>query len=1098
LKSFLGMRLRGKKVKQKKERKMIKMLRKANALVTCAALTYATLPADVLAKDFDKRVQTSSDITSAALGVMGNIQNIAQQYQTPQMSQGQIQAMQTFQQFQNDAQSKLGADQMGASRHYIFNNCMVPPDKALRPIGLCQSSAIPPEMMAASMKVAQDYINMYDKHLRPQNTAGSTGKQCIENSLKSLADQANTMLADFDKMMKGFEAQRKETENQLQMQRKKIADEYALLNGTKNGRASIDSKNVDYRKMFPKECTDIMGTGQLSGQGKSQGLRGIRDTFANTDETAANYRGPSLNNVKKQIDRDKKILQDKIKKSGMSGLSSKTLLTGVQFKGVFTKALQDQFTPMNEDIQRANAVLSELGVADKVPSLTDPSFEIKMNQVLNKAQASYQDEFILDCMRGQNAAAHSTPLSSIIGSFEHRVAENKGTTIDNFKNDASGAIGSATTIAGLESQINQLNNNKITVAVRNENNKKVSKTLDQYFNDIKSECTQIYNGDIKPAGDIAKLENYKKQSDQAKEQLTSIKESMDKMVVSKNGSGQQGSIEAMVDDLINNCGGEVVEATQCSTKGVYEKGSPSFCLKRATKCSTLVNACNLQAEKYVTDKTNQLKAMSDQYNASVKQLEDTANAMTEAMNRRVEDMAKSLHGSLFPSSLPPEVKAMYGIPTYTGLQQDPNLKQINATATDQVFPGLFLKGGGKDITSLGKDLKGNTQKIKKMFSDHVNEQVNYAKSIIEGNLKQWEEEKQKWTEFRQECTSAIASMQENAIKQQQEAATQQQEADSKRLQFCQKYAAMAAAPGCDGDYSPESLYSEAIEISGHLGQDVFPALDEYRNVCLQSQNEGQDDDSTTKNHLAATCQQYGNSPSRVKERLLENLMDEIPSQFKDKKDEIKEFITLDNTERTLEEIHEDLENHPYANKISDLQSLYEFKGSNSFLASGEEQFPYPAGATQAQKDAIDKKRLNWTDFLNTEHASELPKTSDVGYAENDFCADFQNQANIKRVKSCGSSSSINTFEDCMTDKKDDTWGQEYTIKRGRYANANSALQKLTTSGKQNAWAEIGEKTGGTSCAHIAGGRNFNTGSIFEQLGQMDSIGAGQNPFGSFR
>jgi hypothetical protein len=1050
-------------VKQRKERKMKKMLRKANALFTCAALTYATLPTDVLANG--TRVDQNNDFTSAALGIIQGVKQNAMQMQTPQMSQGQIQAMQSFQTFQQDAKNKLGADQMGANRHYIFNNCLVPPDKGLRPVGLCQSSAVPPEMMSGSMQIAQDYINMYDKHLRAQNTAGATGEQCIRNSLKSLTDQANTLLADFDKMFADYEAQRKEIENQQQVNLKKLSDTYATLNGTK-GRASQDVKNMDFRKMFPKECTDIMGSGKLNGLGKSGGVLGIRDDLSSTDEKASNFRGKSLSNVKSQIQKDKKILQDKIKKNGMSALSSNTLLTGVQFKGVFTKALQDQVAPMNEDIQRANKILSELGVSDSIPSLADPSFEIKMNTVLNKAQNSYKDEFVLDCMRGQNAAAYSTPLTSIIGDFEHRVAQNKGTTIDNFKKDAINAISNSSTISTLEGEMSKLSNEQIKVSVRNENNQKVSKTISQYFADIKQECISIYNGDLKPAGDAGKLENYKQQSEQARQQLAAVKDSMDKMVVSKNGAGQQGSIEALVDDLINNCGGDVVEAEQCSGKGVYNKSAPSFCLKRATTCSNLVKACNDQAEQYVQKKTQEMNQIADQYNAQMKVLEDNANAMTAAMNKRVEDMAKSLHNSLFPSSIPPEIKALYGIPTFSGLQTSPKVQAINLKATDKVFPGLFLKGGGNKMGDIGKLLQGNVQDIKKMFSEYVNDQVQYAENIIDGNLDQWKSEKEKWEDFRNDCREAIAGMQKNAMEKQQQMAEQQQELDGKRLQFCQKYAAMAAAPGCDGDFSPEKLYSEAIEISSHLGQDVFGALDQYRNVCLQSNNEGNDDDSSSSNFIDDACQ---SNPSEIIEKYIDAVIAELPQEFKESEDSIKSYMNGEDVDP--KEIHENLTQNPIFTKMRSVRKLTKYNAHGKTI----DDF------TAEQKKLIEQNGI------------EIPVVED----SKNFCQDYNSYASYRRISACIGKTEESSFNSCIEDKDED-FGLEKANQNSKIRSIRNALKALAVSGKKDAWSEIGEKTGGTSCAHIAGGRGFNGGSIFEQLGQMDSIGAGQNPFGTFR
>ncbi|OIQ20373.1 MAG: hypothetical protein BM556_00060 [Bacteriovorax sp. MedPE-SWde] len=1068
-----------------------KALRKANALLTCMTLTYATLPADVLAQS---RVEKNSDITNAALSIIGGMKNVANQNMAQQMSPAQIQAMSAFNEFRTDAKNKIGMSKMGMPKHYMFTNCAVPPDTGLRPVSICSSSSVSPELMAESMLIAQEYIKMYDGHLRAQNSASPSGMQCIQNTMKGLADQATTLIAEFDKMVADFEAQRKEIENQQQANLRKITDTHAMLNGTK-GKSSQDMKNMDFRKMFPKECTDIMGEGALNGTAKSGGLLAVRDSLSNTDEKAANFRGRSLSVVKSQIEKDKKLLQDKIKKNGFSALSSSTLLTGVKFKGVFTKALQDSVTPMNEDIQKANALLSELGVADSIPSLQDPSFEIKMNTILNNASNSYKDQFVLDCMKGNNAAAYSSPLTSIIGNFNHRVANNQGTTIDNFKTDANSAINTSTTISALESEMKSLSNEQIKVNVRNENNQKVSKTLDQYFADIKSECVSIYNGDMKPAGSVGALENYKQQSEKAKSQLTTIKDDMDKMLVSKNGTGQNGSIEALVDDLINNCGGVEVEATDCSKKSVYEKSSPSFCVKRATTCSSLVNSCNQQATAYVDKKTQELKVMADQYNAQMKVLEDNANKMTQLMNTRLEQMAVSLNDSLFPKSMPPELRALYGIPTFSGLPQDQNVQSINIKAEDKAFPGLFIKGNGVGMKDIGEQLIKNKELLKRNFTKYVEDQASYAEKIVEANQSQWQEESEKWKDFRNECQSTLAEMKSGAIEQQQEMAQTQQEADGKRLQFCQKYAAMTAAPGCDGDFSPEALYSEAIEISSHLGQDVFGALDQYRNLCLESQNEGVEDDSAkSNNHIKEACARNGNSASSVISEFETNMLAEIPAAFEDYEDKIKEYLKADkDSDITLKSIHEDLPKSSFANKLKSLKKMYSFNSKNNIqignISSSVDE------NTKSEREAAIRNAASNAEVSLSE--------SDEGHTN--FCSNYGDFISYRRVSNCANelsksddkSEAQKKVTSCLNEDESHSKAVKSVLNSQKFGAINNSIGKLANSGKSSAWSDIGEKTGGTSCAHIAGGRQFG-GNMFEQMFDSDNAGGDSNPFGMFR
>lgn len=852
---------------------------------------------------------SGSELTNAATGLFQSVIQATGQMNQAGQQQGSANQIQAWNTLLQDSRKNIGNDNMGAIRHYMFPNCPVPPDKTAKPTNLCSADA-PDFMVSDMMRIGQDYINMYKKYASSQNSSAPVGMQCISNSIKTLEDSAKTTLGELEKMVNAFDAMKKDFENAQQVNIKNMKDINEELNGGGNS-SSQDFKNKDYTAQFPKECNDLL-TGSLDQKVKTGGLLSLQKDFISKDSKAANFRGQSLNQVKQQLTNDKKKIAKALKERGLTAVSSSVTFKGLTFAPLFKEAMGNIIVPINENIGKANSIIAELGIKDQVPDLADPSFEAKLDSVLEKSQTTYKDKFILDCMRGDNNVAYSTSIQNVIGRFTNRVTSGQGASLIEFKQKAPSLIGNAQSVVDLEGSINVINDNNIKVQVTNSDNQAQSKTLSQYYTDLKNECTNIYDGRLAPAnGDTAAL-NFKKRAEQAKKELNSIKKDISKVLTGSTSSGAFGSIEQEIDDLVMNCGGTVVTSNSC-TEDAFDTSKGSFCLKRASTCSTQINSCKTVVSNFVDDRTKKLKSNADLHNKAVTDLEKRANTLVNNMNTIAENMSKTLYAKLYPSGIPAQLRAAYGIPTSSGFAIPESVKPINLIAQDQApFNGILLKGitnGKLDLKSFDGQFKKNVKDLKKELSENIENQLRVAQSSVDGNQKVWNTELEKWTQIVQDCAKTVDAKKAAIAQANQKA----QDAAAKNAQsqanFCRKMVAFSAGPGCKGTTSVAALFEEANEIGHLLGADVFGALGEYNKLCGTNQSEDSEDEkeSLADKKVAALedlCDQASPKDNAdlvnfIKENYLDN---EMPDEFKEQKDEIEKYLAGQPTNKEFKEL----------------------------------------------------------------------------------------------------------------------------------------------------------------------------------------------------
>lgn len=968
---------------------------------------------------------SGSELTNAATSIFQGVTNLANQMGQSNM-QGTADQIKAWQTLRTDAQKNIGKDSMGATRHFMFPNCLVPPDTTAKPGGLCSASS-PQYMIDDFLKIGQDYINMYKKYVNTDgsasNTASPVGTQCIDNSLKNLEAEAQTAISELEKMMNQFDMLAKNFKNNNQANLKEMRDISNELYGSKT-QTSLDNQTKDYSNQFGKECNDVLG-GTLDTQMKSNGLINLSNSFISKDSKAANFRGDSLKSLKSDIEKDKQKLIKYLKENG---ITSKISTTNLKYSNLADKVLSNVITPVNEKINRANAIIQELGISDTLPKLDDPTFSAKLDTILEKAQTSYQDKFILDCMRGTNNVAYSDSIINVIGKFENRSTSNQGADIKNFKANTADSLASINSLADFENEVKSISTDDIKVKIITSSNEGDKKTLYQYYSDLKNECTAIYNGNMAAANGDTSASSYKKRADKAKSEIADIQKEVAKIVSSENSNSQ--SISAAFDDLILNCSGQNITSNSCDDN-TFSTSDSKFCVKKAQVCSTYIGSCKEKVQAYATKQTNNLKARSDLYNKAVTDLETQANTLVGSMSTIAENLSKNLYAKLFPSGISAELRSAYSIPTGSGFEMPEGVKPINMTATaNAAFGNLLLKGvdanGTLNINELTESMRSNVSLLKESLQSNIKEQISRAAEVAEGNNNKWVTELNSWKELVQGCQKTVAEIQKNINEQNQQAQEAAAENSQKQQQFCRKMVAFSTGPGCNGTYSLKDLYEEAVEISNVLGADVFDTLNEYQQVC-DSQNEGDDEDKKTANssrnfeEVERICD-AGDSDSYLSSLKDDYLLSDIPSDFEKYEKEIKDY--LDGKTVKDKDFQELVSNTVYGRKLRDYISL-------------------------------------------SKKAKQIKDSQEM-----DMCKYVSDYANIDAQENCKDA----------TDKPACRMKYVKNAKLpGVLKSVASATANIVSAEKKNQFSQIGEKSGGTSCASVVG--SSTSKGMFQNISQ---------------
>ncbi|MFG1486886.1 hypothetical protein [Halobacteriovorax sp. RZ-2] len=965
--------------------------KKVKVSVMALTLIHSSIPMSAFA--FKKNGESWSEFTSGSgmktvIGGLNMIGDISQQmYNQGRLSNTEIQALQAFNKSKADAQQKLQSRRM----HPAFN-CPLAPEPILAPNGACSIGGnlkIPEQ----ALEFGQNILNEYTSFLKPRNTPPYVGSQCIEDGMKSIQDNFASMTSQYDRMIEQFEAELKKVAEIQKKNRIKIKEVHALLNGGGNN-VSQDFINTDFNKIMPASCVEAYDVNKIIK--KQGGLVGLKDRMSSDDRKAKRFRGSSLITMRNQIESDKKKVAQRLATGGYDEALREDLFKGTQFANLFSSARTFAAQNTTAKLKKVQTMLSSLGVSDAdLPKFDDPSFLIKVDRLASKSEDSYKEKFIIDCMTGKNAAAYSTPINQAVNSFDNVKLGNQGDTLSSFKRAASNAFSDPTSLSSLDSVANSFNNNDIRITVSNSSGNSVTKSAKEYYSDIKNECVAIFNGDLKPAGDVAKLETYRAEAKALKAEAKKL-QSLTKRTLASEGDG---SIMAEIDELIYNCNGNAVELSKCGPD-VYETSSKSFCVTQAAACSDNVNTCATFTETLVNAKTAELKQKADTYNAQMQQYEDKAKALMAQMQAHMQKVSDHAYKNMFPN-LTPEMARAYGIPASSGLTFG-KLQDLDQPMDEAETKGILLE---KDPEAFMRDLlagmNGNSASMRADLNKWFENQNTHLASQVEKINQSLQEERGKWQEFVSNCATAINDRNQAAQKAAKEGAEKAAEASQQQVEFCYKLKGLqdsSPGPGCTGDNNASDLYSDATEIASILqaqsgGQSplqmamnggssstlIFEQISEYKKLCASASAEGsipsdgESKDSTNSGkslaQLQSACSNSGQNDDQLITSLTTKLTDNLSEEESKYKEDIENFINDDTQigDDALKAISDKnliiaQQIQSLKNRASEISGDYEGKGLCKMLSSGRDQYVgklCDGKADTAKEECITRERKDF-------------------------------------------------------------------------------------------------------------------------------------------
>jgi len=799
-----------------------------HVLVLVQALWVTSIPLPVIAQS-----TPPADTSSGTRAIMGALDGFGNSF------------MQMASQF--GAQQRAAAMMQALTPRIIparfFPQCRLPQADSNFPANACSNVQDPTTLQLADALVglATNYDQFYTQMLsEAQNTPFPAGVQCLEESRKQvdsqINDKINSLTAIISRIKKESQAFR-DANRSLTEDMRNIKEE---LDGGSS--RTLDSKNAktNIRDQFKDPaCNEVLSDELLATA--NGGLRNVRELFNNPQEggqglrTAAGNLQRDVPVLKQHLDTQMERMRADINSIGIEdwvGQSSGRLNTirrgGLTaFKGM-DQAMGDEITNFNTELNRIKSELQQVVGGDfSIPKM-DRHFQENIQGFSNGAKQFFRKRFINSCVDGSNKTGVTLSTEQILSGL--RMNNNEaGTTLNDFKIALTNILATDAFIQDKMAQIRALEQQyggQITVEFVDAGARVTRQSPFELYKTQISSCEQLFEQDQTFSGTgggmgLSAL-SQKDKIDRAERYLQDAKKLEQSFIERLTGT---------IKDKILNCGDNSnTRAGQCNMKAM-DSGDENFCINTAVRCSSNIQACYAKIETKVKEKEGQLKAKADVYNRNIRGLIARQEQVLNGLKRQVLQDQEFLK-RFFPG-------ANYTFPGDVFVDM-PKME-------DSEF-GLQLVGGKDlDLNFLMETLPGKLETMKQSLAEQrskVNEEINRYKEQQKAAM---QKNKQDWAQLKTTCESAARTMRQNVAQQNQQGAQRQQEQDQKVAEFCGKYDALRHSnpgPGCEGDFSPRSLHSEAIRISTLLDASVTANLNEYNNLCARVNNESNSTSTT--------------------------------------------------------------------------------------------------------------------------------------------------------------------------------------------------------------------------------------------------------------
>lgn len=804
-------------------------------------------------------------------GILGLTTQITQQIGA---SRAQTQAMIQSQQMM----SQLAPQSMPAQ---FFPQCQIPVTAPNLPMGYCDNTPSSPyefEMMNNLMEVAANYERYYKMMLTPaQNSPFPSGMKCLNDGktavVSSMVDRQNALQVLIDRINKETQMFRDENERFL----KEMDDLNAELYG--GGTNTTDNKTLSFANEFSPECREIIGSSNLTpNAAKAGGLMGLQEKFRPTQDNAVDYQLKKAN-----IESSYQNLITKL--SG--DLSNKGIIDIVNEANAegYVGAGQINFGPVMDTLNRRINILNQkkeqtetelqriLGSAIsgediKIPQL-NKTFAKDFQRFIQRADEFYRKKFIGECVSGQSSGV-ALSTDQLIDSLRSHASTESGSNYRRYTERLEAVLNSDSFIEDKMAEISMIDrdfNGEVILKNFKSASTNAPITPYQFLQEAIATCETVYLSDQTYSSSgptVAGASSAKNSIKRAKNLMQEFQTEV---------SDFQTKIIAEIENKMRNCEGQTFNPRSCSEASVFTPGERGFCLNQAAACSGKVQACNARATELIEQRKTKIKVAGTQFNAAAEALITRQEQILNQVRNQVLADAEYLK-KYFPGA---DYKYPEGL-----FVKLPEQKLRN---------GEMIYGGG---TIDFKDLASNVGKLKEQLAAQSDQIVGVLDKYIAAQTRQIEDNRKDWANIAMQCRGSAQAFAQAQAQQQAEQAQQQQETNQELANFCRKFNNLAStenpAAGCSGPFSPESLFEDSMKISAHIDNRAQAALGSYTALCNQSQNErkkGSESDSASSFNFLTACK---SGSQNIKDRLISDAKDGIPSQFQEYTDDIVAYL----------------------------------------------------------------------------------------------------------------------------------------------------------------------------------------------------------------
>lgn len=973
--------------------KLRKALHKLTVMICAAQLSVFTSPlmAQPIPGSGNVVENGLSDGAQFGQAIMGVIQEGANFYiQARQQSFAAVQQASLF----NQLAPKTQFD--------IYFGCPIPESESAFVQNACtqpfQSEADLTTAMTLQT-IADGYSDYYSMLANPaQNTRAPIGLQCLERAKQLSLDGMTNKL----NQLKELRAQLLKAQQQFRDDQQQILDDIDWVNeelrGNRNAGTNEDS--AKFREALGDECSNILANVSINvDQGVEVGLLKMKQSLNKPNLDAANFKKNKGQHEKDIVDLVNQIKSD-IARDGVSTWQAnmgnqqyqRSLFRGkAQYKGI-ANGVAVHTQNYRSKVQKHLGIISQADetFAQKFNiNNIDQNMQVDLQDFIDGAEVHYKKQYVQECVTQSRSGVGLSPKQILKSLYQPSAKYEETKTLRDYREALKGILNDSNiTIEQKQAEIQALDETyggRVKMKYQdNQSRLREGSTAYDYFSGIVNNCEQEFLQDdtfAPTSGGVG-----------ARSQATKVKRAIASIRSLKNEVDEFAeNIGNEIMEELNHCANRPLKAGECGPNLISPEGD-NFCVAHAATCSDKINSCFAKVDQEVKVRQDDLNVKATSFNDRVENFvanqEQILQQIRGVLGAQSEFLSQFFEEEKGRNDFDPE-SIFIGMPEFA----------------DYGDTGLRLRGGGS--LDFMKELDEKLAVQERLIQQQKGKLDTKLKTHIANVKGQFEDNQGKWEDLKGRCANLENQFRSEFEAQQQKGEADQAELDKKVGQFCSKFDGLGRVnpgPGCEGDGSPDDLYTEMHEIGGHLDPRVRRYVSQYRNLCNQVSNEGDSEDSNSDDSATApllrACNQNGNNWNSAFNSVANNFVDRLPADYAGSKSDIEDYIKNGNTSGLPEDFEESSYMN-YARSLMEMGRIDQLAADQSLAsqaASEEENRDTNLDAIRSASSALTSSGENNAQPPFLRIGSGTPSSRLIGTEFNDGKITLNGDREIKNIR----------------------------------------------------------------------------------------------------